>query len=69
MSCRQRQLAELRDLCRAGAANRAIDLAFEHFAQFGRDDDILDLLAAALEHAAPNERVRHRFSELRALYD
>lgn len=69
MSCRQRQLDELRDLCRSGAAIRAIDLAFEHFAQFGRDDDILDLLAEAVEHAAPTERARHRFSELRALHD
>ena len=28
---------------------RAIDLAFEHFAHFGRDDDIIDLLAEAIE--------------------
>ena len=45
MSRRQRQFNELRDLCAAGGVVRAIDLAFEHFAQFGRDDEIIDLLA------------------------
>ena len=66
MSRRQRQLDELRDLCRSGAVVRAIDLAFEHFAHFGRDDDIIDLLAAAIEHADAADRARRRFAELRA---
>ncbi len=66
MSRRQRQLGELRDLCRSGAVARATDLAFEHFADFGRDDDIGDLLADAIEHTQPAEDVRRRFAELRA---
>jgi hypothetical protein len=66
MSRRQRQLDQLGDLCRAGAVPRAIDLAFEHFAQFGRDDEVVDLLAGALEHADVPERVRERLTELRA---
>ncbi|HEX2783285.1 MAG TPA: hypothetical protein VHN36_06845 [Ilumatobacteraceae bacterium] len=64
MSRRQRQLNELRDLCRSGAVVRAIDLAFEHFAHFGRDDDVIDLLAEAIEHVEAAERARHRFAEL-----
>ena len=66
MCRRQRQLDELRDLCRSGAVGRAIDLAFEHFAHFGRDDDIVDLIAGAVEQAQAPERARHRFAELRA---
>lgn len=66
MSRLQRQLDELRDLCCAGAVARAIDLAFEHFAHFGRDDDILDLIAEAVERPETTERARHRFAELRA---
>jgi hypothetical protein len=66
MSRRQRQLDELRDLCRSGSVVRAIDLAFDHFAYFGRDDDIIDLLADAIEHAQAADRARSRFAELRA---
>ena len=66
MSRRQRQLDELRALCRAGAVARAIDLAFEHFAAFGRDDAILDLLAEAAARVEMGDRARHRFAELRA---
>jgi hypothetical protein len=66
MCRRQRQLDELRDLCRSGTVVRAIDLAFEHFADFGRDDDIVDLLADAIEHEQAPERARNRFDELRA---
>lgn len=66
MSRRQRQLDELGDLYRSGAVARAIDLAFEHFADFGRDDDIVDLLADAIEHTEAPEDVRRRFAELRA---
>jgi hypothetical protein len=66
MSRRQRQLDELRDLCRCGSVVRAIDLTFEHFARFGRDDEIIDLLADAIESVEAPERARHRFAELRA---
>jgi hypothetical protein len=45
---RQRQLAELHDLCRKGAVARAIDLAFEHLACFGPDDDLVVRLEQAL---------------------
>jgi len=66
MCRRQRQLDELRDLCRSGRVVRAIDLAFEHFAHFGRDVDVVDLLADAIEHAQAPARARDRFAELRA---
>jgi len=62
----RRQCAELRDLRSAGAVARALDLAFEHFAEFGRDDDIVDRLAAAIEHAGLPGDVCRRFVELRA---
>lgn len=66
MCRRQRQLDELRDLCRSGAVVRAIDLAFEHFACFGRDADVIDLLAGTIEDTEAPERARRRFAELRA---
>ena len=69
MSRRQRQFNELRDLCCAGAVARAIDLAFEHFAHFGRDDEIIDLLAQAIEDADVAARARQRFAELCASHD
>ena len=69
VSRRQRQLDELHALCDAGALARAIDLAFEHFAHFGRDDGIVDLLAVAVEAPQASERVRGRFAELRAQVD
>lgn len=65
MSRRQRQLDELGALCRAGDVARAIDLAFEHFAQFGRDDHVVEVLGRAVD-AAATDRVRRRFAELRA---
>jgi hypothetical protein len=64
MSRRQRQLDELRALCGSGAVGHAIDLAFEHFATFGRDDGIAALLAEAIERAVTPEAVRRRFAEL-----
>jgi hypothetical protein len=64
MSRRQRQLDELRELCRTGAVAHAIDLAFEHFAQFGRDDEILGLLAAEVENTATPGPARQRLAEL-----
>ena len=69
MSRRQRQFNELRDLCSAGAVVRAIDLAFEHFAHFGRDDEIVDLLAQAMEDTDVTGRARQRFGELCASHD
>jgi len=64
MSRRQQQFNELRDLCVAGRVARAIDLAFEYFASFGRQDEIIDLLAHAVENADDLGRVRQRFAEL-----
>ena len=69
MSRRQRQLQALRDLCRQGAVARAVDLAFEHFAAFGRDDEIVQLLALALDHdvddEATSDEIGRRFADLR----
>jgi hypothetical protein len=69
MSRRQRQCNELRDLCSAGAVGRAIDLAFEHFALFGRDEEITDLLNRAIHGADTDRRARQRFAELCASHD
>jgi len=63
---RRHQLDELRDLCRAGRVSRAVDLACEHFAVFGRDDAVVDLLAAAIEQSGGSAAVRRRFAELEA---
>jgi hypothetical protein len=69
MSLRQRQSNQLHELCCAGAVIRAIDLAFEHFAHFGRDDEIIEMLTLAM--AGPDVSVcgRRRFAELCASYD
>ena len=64
MSQRQRQLDELRGLCSAGGVLRAIDLAFEHFAHFGRDDEIVDLLARTIEESGVAGHAGQRFAEL-----
>lgn len=64
MSRRQRHCNELRDLCAAGGVVRAVDLAFEHFAHFGPDDEIIDLLARAIEDAGVGGHVHERFAEL-----
>ena len=69
MSRCQRQFNELRDLCSAGSVGRAIDLAFEHFAHFGCDDDLIELLAVAIEHDDADRRARQRFAELCASID
>ena len=66
MSRRQRQFDELRDLCSAGAVARAIDLAFEHFGCFGRDDDIIDVIDAAIARGDCPGRASQRLDELRA---
>jgi hypothetical protein len=62
---RQRQIDELRELCYSSALIRAIHLAFEHFADFSRDDDIMELLADAIERAAAPAGVRRRLAGLR----
>jgi hypothetical protein len=64
MTRRLRQLDELRCLCGAGAVARAIDLAFAHFADFGRDDAVLRLLAHAVEHLPADDDVRRRLADL-----
>ena len=65
MSRRQRQVEALRALCRQGAIARAVDLAFEHFAAFGRDDEIVQLLALAIDDEATGDEICRRFAELR----
>ena len=67
MARRQRQLDELARLCRAGAVDRAIDLAFGHFAEFGADGAVLELLTGALADREVPERVRRSFTELCAM--
>ena len=69
MSLRQRQSNQLRDLCCTGAVGRAIDLAFEHFAHFGRDDELLEMLTQAMENPHVAGCVRRRFAELCASHD
>ena len=62
---RQRQLAELRGLCRSGDIGRAIDLAHEHIACFGPDDDLVVLLERALD-GDDDAVLRCRVASLRA---
>jgi hypothetical protein len=64
MTRRQRQLDELRALCGAGRVGRAVDLAFEHFSSFGRDEAVIDLLDEATDAVAVPQEVRRRFTEL-----
>ncbi|CAA9242670.1 MAG: hypothetical protein AVDCRST_MAG50-1861 [uncultured Acidimicrobiales bacterium] len=64
MPRRQRQRAELSRLCEAGALTRAVDLAFEHFTDFGPDREIVLILAEALDRTSVPAAVRHRFAEL-----
>ena len=64
MTRRDRQRAELLQLCRAGPLSRAVDLAFAHFADFGRDEELLALLAGALARTRATPALRRRFSEL-----
>ena len=65
MSRHERQRVELLRLCRAGAASRALDLAFQHFADFGPDRDLLARLAEAVDLARPCPALRRRLTELR----
>ena len=66
VSRRRRQLDELRALCRTGGADmsRAIDLAFQHFAEFGYDEDVVNLLTEAVHQAEEAGDVRRRLAEL-----
>ena len=66
MTRRERQLDELRALCAIGAIGRAIDLAYEYFADFGPDGDISVLIAGAMEHPGVPDSIRRRFAELLA---
>lgn len=65
---RSRQLAELRALCGSGTVDRAIDLAFEHFAWFGPNKEVVDLLSDLIARTNQPERVRNRFAELCSSY-
>jgi hypothetical protein len=65
MSRRQRQRDELHQLCYFGAVARAVDLAFQHFADFGPDDDILALIGDALDRTGAPQSVRQRFAQLK----
>jgi hypothetical protein len=67
MSRRQRQLDELRRLCTAGAVARALDLAFAHFADFGRNDAIVALLAEVVARTERDDGLRARLEELSAV--
>lgn len=64
MTRRQRQLDELGALCTSGAIGHAIDLAYEHFADFGPDNNVTDLIANAMEHVAVASGIHRRFAEL-----
>jgi len=66
MTRQQRQRDELGRLCRSGDVLRAIDLAFEHFADFGQDADIVLLLSTVIDDAAGSVLARRRFEELRS---
>ena len=64
MNRHQRQIDQLRALCASGQVARAVDLAFEHFATFGRDEDILDILTEAVHHTAAGHVLRRRLDAL-----
>jgi hypothetical protein len=63
MSRRQRQLDEIHDLCRRGCVARAIDLAFGHFAEFGRDDGIVAGIEDAIERTGAPADVQRRIAD------
>jgi hypothetical protein len=62
----QRQIEELQSLCDRGAVGRAVDLAFLHFADFGRDEQVLELIAAAIERTPAPAAIRRRFLDLQS---
>lgn len=63
-SRRRRQLEELRCLCASGAVSRAIDLAFEHFADFGLTEELVSVITDALERTGAPAALRDRFASL-----
>jgi hypothetical protein len=65
MTRRDRQRTEIEHLCESGAVARAVDLAFGHFADFGRDEGLVDRLGRALDRTTVTPAVRRRFTELR----
>jgi hypothetical protein len=64
MTRHQRQLDELRALCRSGRLARAVDLAFEHVAAFGRDDQVVALLIDAAREGGATAEVRAQLAAL-----
>jgi hypothetical protein len=62
----ERQAQEICALCDRGALSRAIDLAYQHFADFGRNDQVLDVIADAIERTPVAPAVRRRFVDLRS---
>ncbi len=64
MDRRQRQFDQLGALCRAGQVARAVDLAFEHFASFGRDERVISLLTQALDRHSVGAAIRRRLGDL-----
>jgi hypothetical protein len=66
VSRRERQVEELRALCECGSLRRAVDLAFLHFADFGRSDEVIGFIAEAIERTATPVAVRRRFLDLRS---
>ena len=64
MSRRQRQIDQLGALCQSGHVARAVDLAFEHFATFGRDELVIGLLAHAVDHHHVGDAIRQRLADL-----
>ena len=64
MSRRQRQIDELRCLCGAGAIDRAVDLAHQHFADFGHDEAVAQMLGDMIEAAGAPAEVRRRYDDL-----
>jgi len=64
MSRRDRQQAELRALCRSGAVAHAVDLAFAHFADFGRDDDLMTVLTDAIGRTPADPGLQRALAQL-----
>jgi hypothetical protein len=63
-SRQDRQAEQLRCLCASGEVSRAIDLAFEHFADFGLTEDLVEVITDALERTDAPAVVRNRFAAL-----
>ena len=66
MSRSQRQVEELRALCECGSLRRAVDLAFQHFADFGRNEEVLVFIADAIERTPVPAAIRRRFLDLQS---